>query len=141
MVKNRSYISTFAALILVGATSIGLSGCASLDEAFGFAKNAPDESQVITHEPLVTPNVATLPQPGEGIDNTIVPEPKDKSEEVKRQLAEEKKRKIIHEGATPETLAQVQEKTGNEELSAPQPRTTPGQDSQASEDKPWWKIW
>jgi len=126
---------------------LALSGCAGLNEAFGLAKNSPDESLVITHEPLVKPQVAALPTPGEGIDNTIVPDPIDIQEKIRAEIAAEKKRGGIPLGATPETIAVLKARKAeatDATPGSPVVQNEPNEESskeKSSDDSPWWKIW
>ena len=68
MSANRKTARRAAAIIAIGALSLGLAGCGgeSLTDALGMGKNAPDEFSVVTKAPLVIPPDFSLrpPQPG-----------------------------------------------------------------------------
>ena len=68
MSVNKKPARRAAAIIAIGALSLGLAGCGggSLSDALGTGKDAPDEFAVVTKAPLVIPPDFSLrpPQPG-----------------------------------------------------------------------------
>ena len=68
MSANRKPARRAAAIIAIGALSLGLAGCGgdTLADALGTSKNAPDEFSVVTKAPLVIPPDYSLrpPEPG-----------------------------------------------------------------------------
>lgn len=68
MSANRKPARRTAAIIAIGALSLGLAGCGGggLTDALGMGKNAPDEFAVVTKAPLVIPPDYSLrpPEPG-----------------------------------------------------------------------------
>lgn len=147
MDKSRKFSHRIFGVLLPLLALFALNGCATLDEALGLAKISPDESQVITHEPLVKPEVVSLRPPGDGVDNTIVPEPEDLQEKIRAEIEAEKKRDGIPLGATPETVAVLKARKAEASDSTPvapsiQNNQNQGSSEQkSSDDKPWWKIW
>ena len=145
MKQSFSRLSRSMGFVLPLLALFALNGCATLDEAFGVAKISPDESQVITHDPLKNPKIATLPQPGEGVDNTIVPEPVDLEDKIRAELEEEKRRGYMPEAVSPESLEVIkaqQAESGEEASQSASAQTKSSEpSSEKSGKKPWWKIW
>lgn len=146
MEKSTKFSHKIFGVLLPLVALFMLNGCSTVDEALGFAKNAPDESLVITHDPLVAPQLATLPQPGNGVDNTIVPDPVDIEDKIRAEIEAEKKRDGIPLGATPETVAVLKARKAEQADNTPgtpavQNDQNEGASEQKSKDDPWWKVW
>ncbi|MGB0920811.1 MAG: DUF3035 domain-containing protein [Alphaproteobacteria bacterium] len=75
---QKSYLSAGFAL----AALLGLSACGGVSETFGFARNSPDEFNVITKAPLVVPPDLTLRPPTPGAPRPQEVQPVNRAQEA-----------------------------------------------------------